>query len=171
MNKSLHSQALNTWLTIPMSFMIAFFLTLLPMPDWSTWVRPAWILMVLVYWIIALPNYFGMGVAWMLGLFLDLINGSLLGEHALAMTVAAFFAVKMQMRFRLYPWMQQGVGILLMVFVYQFVLFCIQGFLGQIIVRWLYWLSPVISMLLWPWVYSVLRHCQRRFGPIQFDSR
>jgi len=172
MNQSTRKNiATNNWLLVPLSFLSAFILTLLPMPDWTAWLRPAWILMVVIYWIIVLPNRFGIATAWFAGILLDVLNGTLLGEHALAMTVAAFLAVRMQIRFRMFPWIQQAFGILLMVFVYQLILFCVQGFAGQPFVRWLYWLNPVTSMLLWPWVFNVLRHCQRRFGPLQLNPR
>jgi len=171
MSKAKGYTVANSWMLIPASFFVAFILTLLPMPEWTVWLRPAWVLMVSVYWIVMLPDRFGMGFAWIIGLLLDLLNGSLFGEHALAMVVMAFFAIRMQIRFRMFPWMQQGFGILLLALVYQIILFCIQGFSGQSFVRWLYWLSPVTSMLLWPWVFNVLRHGQRRFGPIQPNTR
>ncbi|MDX1900606.1 MAG: rod shape-determining protein MreD [Gammaproteobacteria bacterium] len=161
----------NSWILVPASFLFAFVLMLLPMPEWTAWLRPAWVLMVLLYWIVMLPNRFGIATAWIVGCLLDIVNGTLLGEHALAMTIAAFIAVRIQIRFRLFPWMQQGFAVLLIVFAYQLVLFCVEGFTGQPPMRWLYWLSSVTSMLFWPWIYSVLRHCQRRLGPLQLSPR
>lgn len=171
MNKPMHKPHKNSWVLIPASFLFAFVLMLLPMPEWTSWLRPAWALMVCVYWIVMLPNYFGIGMTWLIGLLVDVLNGSLLGEHALAMTVAACIAVKIQIRFRLFPWMQQAIAVFVIIFVYQLILFCVEGFSGQPPLRWLYWLSSVTSMLFWPWIYSMLRHCQRHLGPLQLSPR
>src|SRR3990167_916144 len=148
---------------IPITFLAAFILTLLPMPDWSIWLRPAWVLMVLIYWAMMAPHQVNMGAAWVIGVFLDVLNGTLLGEHALAMTIVVYGVVKMHSRLRMWPLMQQGLSIFMFVLLYQFVLFCVQSFLGQPPSSWIYWSSSVTSMLLWPWVFGIIRNCRRRF--------
>ncbi len=148
---------------IPLSFLMAFVLTLLPMPGWTVWLRPAWVLMVLVYWIMVLPHRVNLGAAWLLGLFLDVLNGTLLGEHALALSVVAYMVVRMHMRLRMFPLLQQGLSIFSLVLLYQFILFCIQGFLGDLPKNWLFWCSPITSMFLWPWVFFIIRDLGRRF--------
>lgn len=148
----LHNTAL-----IPITLVIAFVFTLLPMPGWVVWLRPAWILMVLIYWAMMDPERVNVGVAWMVGIFLDVLEGTLLGEHALALTVVIYIVVRMCSRLRMFPLIQQGLSIFLLVLLYQFILFCIQGFLGALPNSWLYWSSSLTSMLLWPWVYSILR--------------
>ena len=116
-----------------------------------------------VYWVVMFPGRFGVGLAWMMGILLDVLNGSLLGEHALAMTLAIFVILRIRTRFRFFPIIQQGLGIFGMVLVYQTVIFCIQGFLGHPPADSWYWLAPFTSMLLWPWVFSMLHYCQCRF--------
>lgn len=151
------------WLVIPVSFLLAIVLTLLPMPDWTIWMRPAWVLMVLIYWSMLKPYRVNVGTAWFVGLILDVLNGTLLGEHALALTVVTYLVVRMHTQLRMYPLLQQGLWIFLFVMIYQFILFCIQGFLGELPRSWLYWSSPVTSMLLWPWVFVLMRDYQRRY--------
>lgn len=150
------------WLVIPSSFFIAFVLTLLPMPEWTIWMRPAWVLMVLIYWSMLMPYRVNVGAAWIVGVLLDVLNGTLLGEHALALTIVTYFVVRMHTQLRMYPLLQQGMWIFLFVLIYQFILFCIQGFLGELPQTWLYWSSSVTSMLLWPWVFVIMRDYQRR---------
>ncbi|EKD72430.1 MAG: hypothetical protein ACD_45C00678G0003 [uncultured bacterium] len=144
-------------LIIPMTFLVAFILTLLPMPDWAIWLRPAWVLMVLIYWAMMAPHQVNVGVAWLVGLFLDVLNGTLLGEHALAMTLAIYVVIKIHSRLRMWPLLQQGLSVFFLVLFYQFILFCVQGFLGQPPSSWLYWSSSLTSMLLWPWMFSIIR--------------
>ena len=144
-----------------MTFLAAIFLALLPMPDWTIWLRPAWVLMALIYWAITAPDRVNVGVAWIMGLVVDVLNGSLIGEHALAFTVVIYFVSRMYIRIRMFPMIQQGFCIFIFVLLYQFVLYCIQGFIGELPKSHLYWLSSLSSMLLWPWLFVVMRDCRR----------
>lgn len=150
-------------LIIPMTFLVAIILTLLPMPAWTIWLRPAWVLMVLIYWSIILPYHVNVGTAWFVGILLDVLNGTLLGEHALALTIVVYFVSRMHAQLRMYPILQQAIWVFLFVLLYQFILFCIQGVIGDLPKTWLYWSSSVTSMLLWPWVFIILRDYRRRF--------
>jgi rod shape-determining protein MreD len=149
-------------LILTISFLLAFILTLLPMPEWAIWMRPAWVLLVVIYWNIAAPDQISIGAAWLLGLLLDVLSGTLFGEHALAMTIASYFVVKMHARIKMFPLVQQGLCILLVVLLYQFVIYCVQGFIHELPKTKLYWTSSLVSMLLWPWVVGVLRNLRYR---------
>ena len=153
----------NDWFIIPATILVAFLLVLLPMPSWTIWLRPDWVLLVLIYWAMFSPDRVNVGIAWMMGIFLDVLKGTLLGEHALALTIVIYIVSRMSNRLRMYPLLQQGFSIFILVLLYQFILFCIQGFLGQLPITWLYWSSSFMSLLLWPWVFNILRQCQRRF--------
>jgi rod shape-determining protein MreD len=154
---------MHSRITVLITLIIALVLALLPMPGWTVWVRPAWVLMVLIYWSMVRPYQVGVGVAWVMGLVVDLLNGTLLGEHALAYTVVIYLVSRMSIRLRMYPMLQQGLSVLFFVLLYQFILYCIQGFIGQLPVSHLYWLSSITSLLLWPWLFVLMRDCSRRF--------
>ena len=158
MNNSTHS-----WFIIPFSFVVALMLTILPMPDWAIWMRPSWVLLVLICWVMTVPHRVNVGVAWIVGIFLDVLNGTLLGEHALALSIIAYLVARMHSRLLMFPTLQQGLIVLFLVLLYQFIIFCIQGFIGQPPLNWLYWSSAVTSMLLWPWVFGIIRGCRHRF--------
>ena len=148
---------MHNWMAIIISLLIALILAMLPMPELAAWFRPAWVLLLLIYWSMTVPNRVGVGTAWMTGLIFDLINGSLLGEHALAFTVVIYFVSRMHLRLCMYPLLQQGFSILVFVFLYQFILYCLQGFVGELPVSHLYWLSSVTSMFIWPWLFVLMR--------------
>ena len=152
----------NFWLPVFLSFLVAVILTLLPMPDWTIWLRPAWVLMVLIYWVMIAPQRVNVGVAWAVGIIMDVLNGTLLGEHALALTIVTFFVARLHTQLRMYPVLQQGMWVFLFVLLYQFILFCVQGFIGELPRTWLYWSSSLTSMVLWPWVYTIMRDYRRR---------
>jgi rod shape-determining protein MreD len=152
----------NFWLPVFLSFLVAVILTLLPMPDWTIWLRPAWVLMVLIYWVMIAPQRVNVGVAWAVGIIMDVLNGTLLGEHALALTIVTFFVARLHTQLRMYPVLQQGMWVFLFVLLYQFILFCVQGFIGELPKTWLYWSSSLTSMVLWPWVYTIMRDYRRK---------
>lgn len=145
------------------TLLIALILALLPMPDWTVWLRPAWVLMVLMYWSMTIPYRVGVGVAFIMGIIVDLLNGSLLGEHALAFTVVIYFVSRMAIRLNMSPPIQQGISIFIFILLYQFTIYCIQGFIGELPGSHLYWLSSVTSTVLWPWFFVLMRDYRRWF--------
>ena len=74
---------MHSFFAITTTLLIALILAMLPMPDWTIWLRPVWVLMVLIYWAMMIPYQVSVGTAWLTGLVVDLLNGTLLGEHAL----------------------------------------------------------------------------------------
>ncbi len=149
--------------TIIATLFIAFVLTVVPMPDWASWMRPAWLLMVLMFWSINTPDRVGVGVAFLVGLILDLMNGGLVGEHAMTFTAMIYLTSKFHLRLRMYTFLQQGASVFLFVLAYELIRYCIQGFIGELPMNPLYWLSSVTSVLFWPWIFALLRDCQRWF--------
>lgn len=145
------------------TFILAFALTLLPMPEWAEGLHPAWVLLVLIYWNINAPYRVNVGKAWCLGIFLDVLYGSLLGEHALAMTLVSYFVVRLHARLKMFSLLQQGLCVLFFVFVYQLVIYCVQGCIGELPRNKFYWISSMVSMLLWPWIVSILSNLRRHF--------
>jgi rod shape-determining protein MreD len=152
---------MHSWLGIFITFIGALMLAMLPMPDWTIWLRPAWVLLVLIYWSIMSPQRVNVGTAWLMGLIVDMINGTPLGEHALAYTVVVYFVARIHIRLRMAPMLQQGLSVLGFVLLYQFILYCVQGFVGELPESHLYWLSSVTSMLLWPWLFILLRDSRK----------
>jgi rod shape-determining protein MreD len=75
---------------IVVSFLLAFWLSEIPLPGGLDRFRPDWVAMVLIYWGMALPHRIGIGVGWGVGLLLDVGRGGLLGQHALALAVVAY---------------------------------------------------------------------------------
>src|SRR5947207_1442246 len=122
----------QSWLVIISSILIALMLTMLPIPEWAIWLRPAWVLLVLIFWSYVMPYRVNLGTAWFVGICLDVLNGTLLGEHALALTIVIYLVVQMHSRFRMYSLLQQSLMVFLFVFIYQFIIFCIQGFIHDV---------------------------------------
>lgn len=145
------------------TFIVALLLTIVPMPDWLAVARPEWGALFLLYWCIMLPFRVGVGSAWVLGLMLDVLRGALLGQHALALTVVAYLALKLHLRLRLYPLRQQALSVLVLVTIFQLLLLWTSGMIGKPATSWLYWLPALSSMLVWPLVFGALTAVRRGF--------
>ena len=145
------------------SFIVALMLMALPMPDWAGIWRPAWVALVLIYWCMALPERIGIMVAFTLGIFLDVLTGTLLGQNALALSVVAYITLQFYQRVRVLPLWQQGITVFGLAFIHQVLLLWINGIQGMPVSFSAYLASPLISMVLWPWIFVVLRDLRRKY--------
>ena len=147
--------------TIILTFIIAMMLMLMPLPDWAQAYRPEWLMLVLIYWCMALPNKVGIGIAWILGLCVDVIHGALLGQHAIGFAITAYIAIRFHQRVRNYPLHQQSLYVGMILLPYMSISLWILGILGEDPKSWLYWAPVVTSVLIWPWIYLVMRAIRR----------
>ncbi|MCP5149441.1 MAG: rod shape-determining protein MreD [Chromatiales bacterium] len=150
-------------LVIGGTLLLALALTALPVPPWAAIWRPAWVALVLIYWCMAVPSRIGVLAAWTVGLLLDVLSGTLLGQHALGLALVAYVTHETHRRVRVLPLWQQAVSVFVLVFVYQMLLLWINGIQGLPVVASAYWTAPLVSTLLWPWVFVVLRDVRRKY--------
>ncbi len=148
--------------TIFASFVVAFMLTALPLPAWAVAWRPAFVALVLAYWCLALPQAMGVLTAWIVGLLLDVMHGSLLGQHAFGLAVVAWVVVVYHQQIRVYPLFRQALVVGSLVFLYLLAMLFIYNFLGSKRYGYDYLLAAITSALLWPWVFVVLRDFRRK---------
>lgn len=148
---------------IVLTFIVALLLTVIPVPDWARYIRPDWVGLVLIYWCMALPERIGVTTGWFMGLLVDLLTGSLLGQHALALTVVAFVTLKFHLRLRLVPVWQQSLTVLVLLILHQLLALWISRLIGRPGVPLYFWAPSIIGMMLWPLVHGLLRGMRRSF--------
>ena len=146
------------------SLLIAFLLTALPLPSWANHWRPAWVALVLIYWCMALPGRIGIGIAWCSGLMLDVQQGALLGQNALGLALIAYFIIQTHKRFRIFPLVQQSCLIGFIIIFYLLISSWVRGIMGIPPQTWTYWMPAFTSMILWPWVFVILRDTRRKYN-------
>lgn len=151
-------------IVILVSFGIAFMLTMIPLSDEVSVFRPEWVTLMLIYWCLALPHRVGVFTGWLVGFLLDIHYGSLLGQHAMSLAIVAYLAYKLHVRIRLYPLLQQSLIILLLVALYQMIVLWIKGITGNAPGDWSYWIPSLTSMLIWPWLFFLMRSIRRLYG-------
>lgn len=147
---------------VALSLLVAFMLTTMPLPAWAGPWRPAWVAIVVIYWCLAMPERIGVLVAWLVGLLLDVLNGSLLGQHAVGLAFVAYVALLYHQRIRVFPLVQQALVVGSIVFLYLAAMLAIYNLLGSRVYGANYLLGACSSALLWPWVFIVLRDLRRK---------
>jgi rod shape-determining protein MreD len=141
-------------------------LMILPMPEWARPFRPHWVTLVLLYWAIALPHRVGVGSGFMAGIVLDVLTGTLLGQHALGLSVVTFIAIQLHQRIRVFPFWQQSLGILVLLVIEQLLALWVMGATRGVTPGLVYWTVPLIGAVLWPWIFVTLRKVRRHFKVI-----
>jgi len=149
---------------ILVTLVIALLLTILPMPEWAERFRPQWVAMTLIYWALALPTRVGVFWAWGVGLVMDVTSGTVLGQHALSLSVAVYLAVELHARIRVFPLLQQAVSVWVLLLVERLLALWVFGATGQPTPTLWYWMPTFTGMLLWPWIFILLRDVRRRFA-------
>ena len=117
----------------------------------------------LIYWTLALPQRVGVTVGFSLGILLDALTGTLLGQHALSLSLIAYITLKTHQRVRLFPLWQQSVFVLGMLLLERVLSALAMGVAGRGVAGVEFWLATVVGALLWPWAYFILRDLRRRF--------
>jgi rod shape-determining protein MreD len=147
---------------IGVSIIISLMLMIMPLPVWAQWLRPLWTPLVVFYWALAVPHLVGVGVAWMIGLLMDVLLGLPLGEEALLLALATYVISKFHQRIRMFPLSQQMVMIFVLTVFYYAAQYWLQVMLRETPPVWTFWLPSLTTAILWPWVFVVLRDYRRR---------
>ena len=150
--------------TISLTLLLAFVLQIIPLPTYIDAFRPDWVLLALSYWTLALPHRVNVGIAFVCGLGLDIVQGTTLGIHSLATSVVVFVLATNYQRLRNYPIWQQSVIVGLLSAFYHLVVFWLQHTVSDIYFMFHY-LAPTISnMMAWFYVFFLMRKVRRSAG-------
>jgi rod shape-determining protein MreD len=117
---------------------------------------------VLAFWCIHQPRRVGIGIAWTLGLLLDVGNGALIGQHALGYSVLAFLALAVHRRILWFPLWQQALHLLLLLWSTQLLTLVIRIAAGAGFPGWTYFAGSFVCAVLWPALSYLLLLPQRQ---------
>ena len=152
--------------TIVASFVGALLLNFLPWPD--TALAPDFVALTLAFWCVRQPRLVGLATAWVLGLVVDAGNGVLLGQHALAYSALAFFAIALSRRILWFEAWGQMLHVLLLLEGAQLVALGVRLVAGAEFPGWSLFAGPLAATALWPALSWLLLIPQRR--PIEIDE-
>jgi rod shape-determining protein MreD len=141
-----------------LSVLVALILTVLPLPPWADVVRPAFLVLTVIYWSVNAPRAGGLFIGFFAGLLLDVFQGPVLGEHALALSLITYIAVREHQRIRSKPAVQQALIVFAALVLYEAVLFMIDGWTGNPVTSPLRWVHTVTGALIWPPAAAILNY-------------
>jgi rod shape-determining protein MreD len=111
--------------------------------------RPDLLLIVLIFWTVHEPRSIGQGVAFLLGLMMDVSDSMLLGQHGLAYVVAVFGAQVLRVRILSFGMAEQTLHVLGLTVAASLVVLLLNLLLGADSPGWFYFLSPVLTAFCW----------------------
>jgi rod shape-determining protein MreD len=156
------SEVRSSGMRVTLSVFIALIFAILPLPDALEPAKPNLLLLFVIYWALSSPRIAGLMFAWFCGLAIDLLKGPLLGQHAAAFLLIAFLTHKFQLRMRIFPIYHQTLTVFMLLALYEFLLFWIDGIIGQAVTTWMRWLPVLTSTLVWPLLVAMLDTWNRR---------
>jgi rod shape-determining protein MreD len=138
------------------SLAVAALLMLMPLPLMLQPLRPYWVALVLIYWCLETQDLISIDGAFLIGLLLDLLTGTLLGMHALELIVLVYLVTRFRARLRFFPPWQQALSVLALLLNDRIIVLWIISLRGDALPTPSYWLAPVVGTVLWPWVFLIM---------------
>ena len=145
---------------IALSLTLAFALNLLPLGHVAA--MPDWLALALVFWNVHQPRRVGIGVAFALGLAMDVHESALLGQHALAYTLLSYFAITIHRRLLWFGVGSQMLQVAPLFLAATAVTLLVRMIASAPFPGWAVLAAPLIQALLWPLATWVLLAPQRR---------
>lgn len=135
---------------VVLTFAAALLLSLLPWSGSALLLKPDFTALVLFYWCVHQPRRVGFTVACLLGLVMDVADGTLLGQHALAYSCLAYAALFIHRRMPMLSAVQQVLYVLGALLGAQLILLLVRLAAGAEFIGWIYFAGAFTGAALWP---------------------
>ena len=140
-----------------LSIIVALMLTMIPLRNNWLIFRPEWVALTIIHWSLVAPNRMSFVLAWVAGLLVDALYGSIIGQHALGFTIVVFMSLRMRTRLVVDNIFQQFLILFLVLGTYMLVNLWILGITGNAPQGWGYWAPVIVSLLIWPFYNFFMR--------------
>jgi len=142
---------------IALTLISALVLDLCALPGMLQQIRPDFIALTLIYWVVYHPRRVGFLPAWSLGLLMDVADGSLFGQHALAYAVLMYLAILLHRRIVMFGMRQQIAHVLAILISSQLIMLGVRLMAGADFPGALYFVPSLLGAALWPLLFNVIR--------------
>jgi rod shape-determining protein MreD len=142
---------------IVLTLMVALLLNLLALPQAVNAARPDFIALTLIYWVVYHPRRVGFLPAWLLGLAMDVVDGSLFGQHALAYATLMYLSILLHRRIVMFGMRHQVLHVFGILGASQVVMLLVRLIAGADFPGLLYFIPSLLGALLWPLLFTVIR--------------
>jgi rod shape-determining protein MreD len=138
------------------SLLVAVVFQLIKLPDLLAAARPAWVPLILAYWALREPRISTLFPAFVVGLLMDVLFGTALGQHSLGLVIVIYLVERLRGIFILFPLWQATFALIPAWVLYSFLMFWVDGTTQHNADAWLRWLPILSTTLFWPLLFSVM---------------
>ncbi len=146
---------------IVFTLVAALLCNLLPWSGWAMWLAPDFVALTVLYWCIHEPRKIGFLTAWCLGLLMDIADGSLFGQHALAYIILAYAGMVLHRRVQRFSMAPQVLHVVLLLLFTSLVVLLVRALAGADFPGYAYFLGCFTGAALWPALTLLLKLPQR----------
>lgn len=139
-------QPVRPWF-IFFSLIVALMLNFLPTSRWIG--VPDWVALVLCFWSVREFRRIGMGWAFLLGLLMDVADGSVLGQHCFAYVLLAYSSAAISRRILWFPLGEQALQVMPLLLLCQILQAVMRMMTGADFPGWGFFVGPFVATLLW----------------------
>ena len=157
----MNKQRLCLWWFVG-TLVFALLSMLVPLPGVLEPFKPYWPALFLLYWSLESEDRVTLGLAFMVGLAADLLNGMVLGEQALRLCALVFIALRFRSRLRFFPMWQQALAVLALLLNDRILLLIVRMLAGASLPPASWWISPFVGAALWPFLFLLLDDLRAR---------
>ncbi|MDR9826307.1 rod shape-determining protein MreD [Vibrio sp. FNV 38] len=159
----MRSNPLSARLMISFTFVVALVLQTLPWPGSLDVFRPAWLLLIVCYWVMALPHRVNVGTALILGLLWDILLGSTLGIRGMMFSIIVYLVALNFLVLRNMALWQQALVIAMLSMLLEVMVFLGEYLLQDIVFNPASLWGALVTCILWPWMFLLLRRVRRHW--------
>jgi rod shape-determining protein MreD len=127
--------------------------------------------MFVIYCQLTQPQLFNPIIAWCMGLLLDALLGTHLGEHALTFSIISYLTSVLRPKFLLRPFWQQIGKVFLLVCLGQILTLWFHAMAGQNPQTLYYWMGSLTSCLIWPVFFLIMQMLSRFLAVPSYTTR
>ena len=139
----------------------ALVMNLLPWTGYLLWVKPDFVALVVLFWCIEQPRKIGFTVAFLLGLLMDVADGSLFGQHALAYSILAYAGLALHRRVRMFAMTPQVLHVIPILLLNDMIVLVIRMLAGSDFPGMQYFIGSFVGGILWPAIAVLFKLPQR----------
>ena len=147
---------------ILLTILLSLFVSLITLP--LGYYSPEWILLVLIYWAIAIPSINKLFLAFSLGFLTDIVLGQVLGISSLFYVILIYIVLRLYNSLRYMTIAQQSFVIFFLIIVKQHLLIWAYMIIGKTIEYQAILIGSFMNAFLWPLIFFALRYVRRKFN-------
>ena len=148
-------------LIIFLTILLGLFLSLITLP--VGYYAPEWMLLITLYWAIAIPSNSKIFLAFIAGIIVDIVYGQVLGVSSFFYVLLIYVFLRLYNSLRYMTIAQQAVVVFFFIFIKQHLLVWTYYIIDRNIDYTALLVGAIISSIIWPLIYYVLRFVRRKF--------